>query len=269
MSELLRLEHLSCGYQGVPVFRDLSLSVDRGQVVCLMGPNGCGKSTLINTVLGLQRPLEGAILVDGRDGTRLSRRALARHMALVPQRHQPMFPYTVSQVVLMGRTAHLSPFGAPGREDEDLCRAALVAMGLADKGDTPYHQMSGGELQLVLLARAMVQQAPLLLLDEPTAHLDLRNELLFLEQVVKLAAGQGVGVLMATHDPDHAFYLEEQGLPVTAALMAHDGLYRWGPPEETLTPETLAQVYGVEAAVLEGRCPGQPTLRRIAPRRIL
>lgn len=176
MSELLRLEHLSCGYQGVPVFRDLSLAVEQGQVICLMGPNGCGKSTLINTVLGLQRPLEGNILVDGRDGTHWSRRELARHMALVPQQHQPMFPYTVEQVVLMGRTAHLPAFGAPGQKDEDLCRGALAAIGLADKADTPYQQLSGGELQLVLLARAMVQQAPLLLLDEPTAHLDLRNE---------------------------------------------------------------------------------------------
>lgn len=269
MSELLRVEHLSCGYQGEPVFQDLSLSVDRGQVVCLMGPNGCGKSTLINTVLGLQRPMAGSILVDGRDGTHLSRRELARHMALVPQRHQPVFPYTVRQVVLMGRTAHLSPFGGPGRGDEELCRETLEVVGLTAKADTPYHQLSGGELRLVLLARAMVQQAPLLLLDEPTAHLDLRNELLFLERVAKLTACQGVGVLMATHDPDHAFYLEEQGLPVTAALMAQGGLYRWGPPGETLTPETMAQVYGVEAAILEGNYPNQPTLRRIAPRRIL
>ena len=265
MSELLRLEELSCGYQGVPVFRDLSLSVDRGQVVCLMGPNGCGKSTLINTVLGLRRSLAGRVLVDGQDSTRLSRRELARRMALVPQGHQPVFPYTVSQVVLMGRTAHLSPFGGPGKADEALCRDILHAMGLTDKADAPYQQLSGGELQLVLLARAMVQQAPLLLLDEPTAHLDLRTELLFLEQMVRLTSGQGVGVLMATHDPNHAFYLEEMGLPVTAALMGSGRLYRWGPPGETLTPETLAWVYGVEAAILEGG----PTLRRVAPRRIL
>lgn len=269
MSELLRLEELSCGYQGVPVFRDLSLSVDRGQVVCLMGPNGCGKSTLINTVLGLRRSLAGRVLVDGQDSTRLSRRELARRMALVPQGHQPVFPYTVSQVVLMGRTAHLSPFGGPGKADEALCRDVLNAMGLTDKADAPYQQLSGGELQLVLLARAMVQQAPLLLLDEPTAHLDLRNELLFLETVSRLVRERHIGVLMATHDPDHAFYLEEEGLPVTAALIANGGLFAAGPPAETLTPPTLAQVYGVEAAVLEGRVPGQPTLRRIAPRHIL
>ena len=267
MSELLRLEGLSCGYQGVPLFRDLSLTVDRGQILCLMGPNGCGKSTLINTALGLLRPLAGRVLLEGREVARLTRREIARRVALVPQRHQPMFPYTVAQVVLMGRTAHLSPFSGPTAEDEAVCRAALEQAGLRSLADVPYHQLSGGELQLVLLARAVGQRAPLLLLDEPTAHLDLRNELLFLETAARLAREQDMGVLMATHDPNHAFYLAEQGLPVTAALLSGGGLFAAGTPEETLTPQALARVYGVEAAVLEG--PGRPPLRRIAPRHIL
>ncbi len=268
MSELLRLEGLSCGY-GAPLFRDLSLTVDRGEILCLMGPNGCGKSTLLNTVLGLQRPLAGRVLLEGRDVKACSRREIARVLALVPQRHQPMFPYTVRQVVLMGRTAHLSLFSGPTEADEAMCDAALEQVGLLHLAETPYHQLSGGELQLVLLARAVGQQTPLLLLDEPTAHLDLRNELLFLETVSRLVRERHIGVLMATHDPDHAFYLEEEGLKVTAALIANGGLFAAGPPAETLTPPTLAQVYGVEAAVLEGRVPGQPTLRRIAPRHIL
>lgn len=268
MSELLRLKGLSCGY-GAPLFRSLSLAVDRGEILCLMGPNGCGKSTLLNTVLGLQRPLAGRVLLEGRDVNDCSRREIARTLALVPQRHQPMFPYTVRQVVLMGRTAHLSLFSGPTAADEAVCSAALEQVGLLHLAEQPYHQLSGGELQLVLLARAVGQQAPLLLLDEPTAHLDLRNELLFLETVSRLVEERHIGVLMATHDPDHAFYLEEEGLTVTAALIAKGGLFAAGPPGETLTPPTLAQVYGVEAAVLEGRVPGQPTLRRIAPRHIL
>lgn len=268
MSELLRLEGLSCGY-AAPLFRNLSLAVDRGEILCLMGPNGCGKSTLLNTVLGLLRPLAGRVLLEGRDVKGLSRREIARTLALVPQRHQPMFPYTVRQVVLMGRTAHLPLFSGPTAADEAMCDAALEQVGLLSLADQPYHQLSGGELQLVLLARAVGQRAPLLLLDEPTAHLDLRNELLFLETASRLVREERMGVLMATHNPDHAFYLEEQGLPVTAALMAGGRLFAAGPPGEVLTPETLAKVYGVEAAVLEGGSPGAPTLRRIAPRHIL
>lgn len=249
MSELLEVRGLACGYGERTVFRDVSFSLERGQVLCLLGPNGCGKTTLLDTVLGLKRPMSGEVLLDGVSVSRYRRSELARKLAFVPQLHQASFPYTVRQVVLMGRAAYTSVFGSPGKEDEEACEAALERVGLLPYADTPYHQLSGGELKLVLLARAIGQQAPLLLMDEPTAHLDFRNELMFLETVVSLCRDEGLSLLMSTHSPDQAFFLSEHGLPVTAALFSKETVSYLGTPEEVITPDTIRDVYGVCAQI--------------------
>ena len=264
MSELLSVRQLSCGYGSRAVFHDVSFSLNRGQVLCLLGPNGCGKTTLLDTVLGLKRPMSGQVLLDGRPISRYRRQELAQKIAFVPQLHQASFPYTVRQVVLMGRAAYTSVFGSPGKEDEEACDAALERVGMLPYADTPYHQLSGGELKLVLLARAIGQQAPLLLMDEPTAHLDFRNELLFLETVVSLCRDEGLALLMSTHSPDQAFFLSEHGLPVTAALFAQETIHYLGPPEEVITPDTIRAVYGV-CAQISSQPDGQGgTSRRIS-----
>ena len=265
MSELLSVRGLSCGYGSGLVFRDLSFAVRPGEVLCLLGPNGCGKTTLLDTVLGLKRPASGEVLIEEKPIRQYRRHELARKIAFVPQLHQASFPYTVRQVVLMGRTAYIAPFGAPASEDEAICTAALERMGLLAYAETPYHQLSGGELKLVLLARAIGQQAQLLLMDEPTAHLDLRNELLFLEQVVSLCRDERLSLLMATHSPDHAFFLSERGLPVTAALFSQGTIRYIGPPEKVVTPQTIQAVYGVQARISQEPDGRGGFLRRISP----
>ena len=246
----LDIRGLAFSYGEQNVFSDVSLPVSTGDVICLMGPNGCGKTTLLDAVMALKIPRAGEILLDGRSVVAYRRHELARKMAYVPQIHDVTFPYTVREVVLMGRTAYAGAFGKPSREDMSICDAALRRIGIEGLADKPYSRLSGGELKLVLLARALGQGAPMMLLDEPTAHLDFKNELLFLETVAGQCRDGGLTVLIATHAPDHAFYLASKGLSVRAAMMARGGLLYCGTPDEVITADTIRAVYGVHAKIL-------------------
>lgn len=233
------------------VLQDFSLEVARGSVVCLMGVNGCGKSTFLDCVLGENKPASGVIEVDGIEvaGMRASERA--RLLAYVPQLHERTFPYTVEHLVLMGRTVYQGGFGSVGNQDRLLAREALKTCGIDRLRDRVCTALSGGEMQMVLLARALVQDTPLIVLDEPTAHLDFKNELVFLETVERLVQQRGVTVVMATHAPNQAFHLAAAGLDVRVALMSHGKVARVGTPDEVLTPEALWRYFGVIAGVAE------------------
>ena len=235
---------------GQPVLSGASLEARRGHVTCLMGVNGCGKSTLIDCVLGENRVSSGTISIDGEDAAGLSPEALARRVSFVPQVHERAFPYKVRDIVLMGRTAHIGLLGSPSEDDRAIVDDALRKCGIAHLADRPYTQLSGGETQMVLLARALAQQAPFVLMDEPTAHLDFKNELFFMETVVRLVREQGVGVLIATHSPNQAFYFEGKGVPTVCALMDAGRVRFVGAPSEVLTPENLRDLYGIRAQVI-------------------
>ena len=257
-----------------PVLRGFSLDVREGQVVCLMGANGCGKSTFLDCVLGENRPSSGTIEVSGRDAASLRPPERARLVSYVPQIHERTFPYPVEHLVLMGRTAHQNGFGSVDDSDRRLAADALRACGIGHLAERPCTALSGGEMQMVLLARALVQQAPLIILDEPTAHLDFKNELVFLETVERLVADGGTSVLMATHSPNQAFHLEAAGLEVRVALMAHGRVAAFGPPGAVLTPEALREHFGIEACVMEADAGGSlpaggacRALRQIVPLR--
>ena len=227
-----------------------SLDAPSGAVTCLMGVNGCGKSTLIDCVLGVNRISGGRILIDGEDAATLRPAALARRLAYVPQVHDRAFPYRVRDVVLMGRTVHHGILGAPGEEDRALVDEALRRCGIAHLAERSYTQLSGGEMQMVLLARALAQATPFILMDEPTAHLDFKNELFFMETVVHLVREQGVGVLVATHSPNQAFFFEGMDVPCTCALMDEGRVRFMGRPSDVLTAANLRELYGVRAQVV-------------------
>ena len=246
----LDIRGLDFSYGAQRVFSDVSLSVSSGDVVCLMGPNGCGKTTLLDTVMALKKPQAGEILMDGRQVGAYKRHELARKIAYVPQIHDITFPYTVREVVLMGRTAYTGAFGKPSREDEAICDDALRRIGIAHFAEKPYSRLSGGEIKLVLLARALGQSTPMMLLDEPTAHLDYKNELMFLETVVAQCRAGGLTVILSTHAPDHAFYLASKGLAVRAVMMARGRLQCCGEPDDVITSENIRAVYGVHAKIL-------------------
>ncbi len=173
MAAVMRLEarDLSIGYRGHLVGSDISLSLGPGEVLCLLGPNGAGKTTLFRTLLGLQPALGGSVLIDGAPLAALRPAEIARRLAYVPQAHVTEFSYSVLDVVLMGRTARLKPFSSPGAADERLAREKLAGLGIADLAAQDYTRVSGGQRQLALIARALAQEAPILVLDEPTASL--------------------------------------------------------------------------------------------------
>lgn len=231
------------------VLDDFSLDVERGSVMCLMGMNGCGKSTFLDCVLGENKPQAGRIDIMGHDVSALRPAERARLIAYVPQMHERTFPYSVRHIVLMGRTVHQGGFGSVDDDDRRRVDEALRACGIAHLSDRVCTALSGGEMQMVLLARALVQDTPVIVLDEPTAHLDFRNELRFLETIERLVADSGVTVLMATHSPNQAFHLAAAGLDVRVAVMDGGRIARCGQPEETLTPDALLRHFGVRAAV--------------------
>jgi iron complex transport system ATP-binding protein len=243
---MLRVENLQFSYtRGQPVLRDVTLDLDSHDVLCLLGPNGTGKTTLLRCLLGLSKPSGGQILLDGIDLTTASSRAKARHIAYVPQASSMAFPYEAEEIVLMGRVAHLRIGASPSKKDRAVCEEALESLGISRLRRKMFNQLSGGERQLVLVARAMAQQAQILAMDEPTANLDYGNQVKILRLVHRLSE-QGYSILLVTHFPDHAFLACNQ-----AVLMKGGVVSARGSPDAVITTESLSSLYGTEVAVTE------------------
>ena len=239
----LEARKLDFGYRGRRVGSDVSLSLEAGEVLCLLGPNGSGKTTLFRTLLGLLPAHGGEVIMDGAGLSSRPRDEIARLVSYVPQAHAAFFPFTVGEVVLMGRTAHVGVFSSPSRNDREIAQAALERMQLAPLADSIYTRISGGERQLTLIARALAQEANIVVMDEPTANLDFGNQVRVLEHIQSLARS-GIGVLLSTHDPDQAF------LCATRVALLHRGrLARYGLPEEVITAESLREIYGVDVTI--------------------
>jgi iron complex transport system ATP-binding protein len=239
----LRVEDLAFGYGGRPVGQGVSFAVDAGEVLCLLGPNGSGKSTLFKTILRLLAPLRGRVRVNGDSIASWPRGRLARVFGYVPQAQLGTFPFTVRDVVLMGRTAHLPLFATPGRRDVLVAEGALDHLGIGHLADRPYPDVSGGERQLTLVARALAQEPEILVMDEPTASLDFGNQVRVLAEIQALAH-RGIAVVLSTHDPDQAFLCAHR-----VALLHEGALVQIGPPPEVLTGAQLRAIYGVEVEI--------------------
>lgn len=239
----LEAKSLDFGYRGRRVGSDVSLALEAGEVLCLLGPNGSGKTTLFRTLLGLLPAQGGRVVMDGADLGSRARDEVARLVSYVPQAHSAFFPFTVREVVLMGRTAHLGVFSSPSKKDREIAGDALERMRLTPLADAIYTRISGGERQLALIARALAQEASIVVMDEPTANLDFGNQVRVLERIQGLARA-GIGVLLSTHDPDQAF------LCANRVAMLHEGrLARYGAPDDVITSDSLKQIYGVDVTV--------------------
>ncbi|MDX9734552.1 MAG: ABC transporter ATP-binding protein [Thermoanaerobaculia bacterium] len=243
----LEARGLSFGYDGTPVGEGVDLDLTGGEVVCLLGPNGGGKTTLFRTLLGVLPPIAGEVRVAERPLSRWPRRERARLLGWVPQAHAGLFAFTVEEVVLMGRTARHGRYTAPSRRDHDVARAALERLGIGRLAERVYTQISGGERQLTLIARALAQEAGILILDEPTASLDFGNQLRVLGEIRRLR-DDGIGILMSTHQPEHALEVADR-----IALLEGGRIVAQGPPHETATPERLAHLYRADLAAVTAR----------------
>lgn len=247
---LVAVKDASFSYGSQGIFERISFSVGPGEIFCLLGPNGCGKTTLLDCILGFHRLRSGNISIMGKDSGSFRPGRIARQIAYVPQRHEPTFPYTVREIVTMGRAAYLGLFQTPSQADRRMADEALERIGIQHLRNRPYTQLSGGETQLVMIARAMVQQTPVVILDEPTAHLDFHYELVIMEVITGLVKNGGLAIIMATHFPNHAFYFQNNGVNTSIALL-HEGVFlAVGSPEGVLDEDKLRRLYGVNASVI-------------------
>ena len=232
-------------YNGCPVFSEVSFGVDAGEIVSVVGPNGAGKSTLLKCLNGLLVPMGGNIRVDGKDIRRTSRKALGRTIGYVPQHDEDTFGFSVLEIVLMGRAAHIGPFGSPSARDVRIAEAAIADVGLESLAHKNLNELSGGQAQLVIVARALAAKPRLLLLDEPTSHLDIRNQALVLKVLHSLSRQQGLSVLMTTHSPDHAFLFSDKVL-----MLRKDSAPLFGEPGRVMTVEAIGQAFGIDVQII-------------------
>ena len=241
----IEVKNLRFRYGARPVIGDVSFTAEKGELLAVLGPNGVGKSTLFRCLLGFLKPVGGEILVDGKELGAYSRRELAKKIAYIPQSHSPAFDHTVLDNVLMGMTAQLGVFEQPGQAQREKALQMLRALGIEKLADRGRMKISGGERQLMLLARALVQDASMLIMDEPTANLDYGNSCRVMERVKKL--GQtGYTIIFSTHDPNQAFSY------ATKVLALKDGgVMAVGAPETVLTQAVLSRLYGIPVARCE------------------
>jgi iron complex transport system ATP-binding protein len=262
MSRLhVEVKGLEFSYDSAPLLQDINLRVERGDMVALLGPNGAGKSTLLRCLARALRPQAGVVLLDGQDIGRLPVRQTARRVGVVPQVQDLHFDFTVEEVVTMGRYPHLGRFGRPGPEDVRAVREAMDATRTAEMSERLVTALSGGEQQRVAIARALAQEPQVLLLDEPTAHLDIRYQVEVMELLTRLNREKVLTVIAAVHDLNLAARYFRRFV-----LMAAGRVLATGTAREVLQPELIRRTYGVEVVVIDHPVLGCPVVLPAGPK---
>nr|WP_320025044.1 ABC transporter ATP-binding protein [uncultured Acetobacterium sp.] len=240
---MLELNNISCGYNKMPIYEEINFTVHPGSIVCIMGRNGIGKTTLLKTILGSLNILNGSITLNGKDILSYSNKERAQQIGYVPQSHVPPFPYSVRDVVVMGRTPHLSIFSVPGDSDYSQADEILKKIGIEYLKEKIYTEISGGERQLVIIARALIQNPKILIMDEPTASLDYGNQIKIIN-TIKALAKEKISIIMTTHHPEQAFECADLVVAMTENRVISTGL-----PAEVLTEKLIEEIYGVKVTI--------------------
>lgn len=244
----LSCEKISFSYGGHNVLKEVSFSAREGDFLAVLGPNGVGKSTLFRCILGIISSYKGSIKIDGTDIRSLSKREMARRIAYIPQIHRPTFGYTVLDTVLMGTARQVGTFSQPKKHQLEIAWDAMGQLGIEALADRNFAHLSGGEQQLVLVARAIAQQADILVMDEPTSSLDYGNQLRVLQKVKGLSE-RGYTVLLSTHNPQHVLTFAGGLLALADGCVA-----AFGKPEDTLTAELMRKLYNINVDFMEAPC---------------
>lgn len=226
-----------------PVFRDIHFSVDSGEILAILGPNGAGKTTLLRCITGMLRWTGGDSLLDGEPIRSMSPKKLWSNMAYVPQARAASSAYTAFETVLLGRSGQLRAFSTPKKADTDKAREVMDRLGISALAEKKCSAMSGGELQMVLIARALVSEPKVLILDEPESNLDFKNQLVVLDTMTRLA-GEGMTCIFNTHYPAHALQRSSKAL-----ILSKGGGYKFGSTASVVTPQTIREAFGVEAVI--------------------
>lgn len=240
---MLNVENLQFAYGNYQIFSDVSFTVKKGSLCGLFGPNGSGKSTLIKCCLKLLKAGEGSVSVDGKDVSKVSTSAMAKLVSYVPQDHSPPFPFLVNEVVLMGRAPHFGGVFGLSEKDKMIADDAMKQLDIYNLRDKAYTQLSGGQRQLVLIARALAQDAPLIMLDEPTSSLDFKNQLLIWNMLQRVV-DSGKTVFACAHDPNHVSWFCDEVIVMNKGRIVINGN-----PAKVLNRELLAELYGNICAV--------------------
>lgn len=246
LTPLVEARALAVGHAGRALISGIGFTLHPGRVLCLLGPNGAGKTTLFRTLLGLIPPISGRIRLTGADLSCLSRAQIATHLAHVPQSLASPFAFSALDVVLMGASARLGTFARPGQAEETRAMAALDRLGIAALAQQDVTRLSGGQRQLVLIARALAQEARVLVMDEPTASLDFANQRA-VETAIRHLAASGTALVISTHDPGQAAAWADEAL-----LVSRDGVIASGAAAEVLREAPLSQLYGLPVRRIEG-----------------
>lgn len=240
----IAVERATFAYNSRDIFTDLSFEVNAGEILCLLGANGCGKTTLLRCLSGYLKLREGGVSLDGKNIAGIPSTALARRIGFVFQDNIPTFPYSVLEVVRMGRAPHLPFFASPGPEDTRIAERALENMGISHLRDKKFTEISGGERQLTVIARTLAQEPDVIIMDEPTSALDFRNQTLILRTIGKLAA-QGLTIVMSSHFPNNALLFSNR-----VALMHQGRFLAVGNADEVITEENLEDIYGIAVRII-------------------
>jgi len=234
---MLQIKNVHFNYGLSTILSDISFNVEEGQLCGLFGPNGCGKTTLFKCCMNFLKYHQGSIVMDGVDIKDCRIEDMAKIVAYVPQEHKPPFPYLVKEVVLMGRTPHLGGFFGIRRSDKEKALDALELLDISHLAEQPYNQLSGGQRQMVLIARAIAQETRIIFLDEPTSALDFSNQIRIWDLMRRIKE-KGITILACSHDPNHVSWFCDK-----VVVMNRSGIIRQGPPHDVITESVLNDVY--------------------------
>ena len=253
---MLRVQGLNFSYRSTNVLKDVGIELNKGEVLSIVGPNGAGKTTLLKCIVGIVKQEKGTISIDGKDASRMKRMALARCVGYVPQSSPSKFPITVFDAVLMGRRPYIT--WKPSEKDLEMVADIIKSMDLEDIALRDFDQLSGGQKQKVLLARAVAQDTAYLLLDEPTSNLDLKHQMEVMEMIFSMVKSNGVAAILAMHDLNLASRFSDRMM-----MLNRGRIFCIGKPQEVITVENIRAVYGVEATISQNN--GHPYILPIRP----